>query len=149
MRGRSRDPWGLLGRHRRVAASVALLALAGGGAWLTRSGDTGAGGQAPQQVPGTEATPGSLAGEPDVLRYERTDALVAELERGLADNRTLLDPVTVGVIETNLAILDAALEEARRALAEDPGSTYLNHHLADTMRRKLQLLRDANALAQQ
>lgn len=128
-------------RPQLVAASVALLALFGAGAWLARSNAT----ERVVATPTPEAAEQPLA----VFADARTDAVVAELERALAENRTLLDPSTVGVIESNLAILDAALDEARRALAEDPGSTYLNHHLADTMRRKLQLLRDANALAQQ
>jgi hypothetical protein len=37
--------------------------------------------------------------------------------------------------------------QSRRALLLDPGSSYLNHHLADTMQRKLELLRGAAALA--
>jgi hypothetical protein len=132
------------GRPQRIAASVALLAVAGVGAWLARTGVTpvSEGTQAPQAAAASEEP---LA----VFADERTDAVIAELENGLAENRSLLDPSTVGAIEANLAILDAALAEARLALAEDPGSTYLNHHLADTLRRKLQLLRDANALAQQ
>jgi hypothetical protein len=117
-----------------------LLAIAGIGVWLARP-------KAPAVV---VETPLETAEQPlQAFDDQRTDDVIAELERTLAENRTLLDPSTVGVIESNLAILDSALEDARRALAEDPGSTYLSHHLADTMRRKLQLLRDANALAQQ
>jgi hypothetical protein len=124
-----------------AAASIALLALTGIGVWLARP-------KVPAVV--VEAAPLETAEQPlQAFDDQRTDDVIAELERTLAENRTLLDPSTVGVIESNLAILDSALEDARRALAEDPGSTYLSHHLADTMRRKLQLLRDANALAQQ
>jgi anti-sigma factor RsiW len=128
---------------RLVAASVVLLASVGTGLWITRSTlDPASNGDGARVA-------GSPADGPALFEDERTGAVVAELEQALAENRSLLDPTTVAVIESNLAILDAALEEARRALAGDPSSTYLNHHLADTIRRKLQLLRDANALAQQ
>jgi anti-sigma factor RsiW len=129
---------------RLVAASIVLLAVAGGGIWITRSDLVN---ESP--VGGAGQVAATSVGQPAPIEDERTGAVVAELEQALADNRALLDPSTIAVIESNLAILDAALGEARRALAEDPTSTYLNRHLADTMRRKLQLLRDANALAQQ
>jgi hypothetical protein len=58
-----------------------------------------------------------------------------------------LSPVTVRKIERSLAVIDSAIAEARRALVLDPANTYLTHHLADTMRRKLQFLREANRLA--
>src|SRR5438093_1416138 len=57
-----------------------------------------------------------------------------------------LDSTTVRILERDLATIDTAIAQARRALAADPGSAYLNHHLADTMRRKLELLRQATAL---
>jgi anti-sigma factor RsiW len=122
-----------------AAASVALTTV-GAGVWLALSRGSEA---------LVEVQPPAQVEQPQGVVSDETDAVVAELERALAENRAMLDPSTVGVIDANLAILDTALDEARRALADDPGSTYLSHHLADTMRRKLQLLRDANALAQQ
>jgi len=74
------------------------------------------------------------------------DARVAELRKAIDQGGGRLDPNTVRVIEKNLQIIDTAIGEARRALAADPASPYLNVHLADTMRRKLQLLRQASAL---
>src|SRR2546428_203798 len=78
-------------------------------------------------------------------RYETT---VAELQGALVEGRRTgrLDSTTVRILERNLATIDTAIAQARRALAADPGSAYLNHHLADTMRRKLELLRQATAL---
>lgn len=76
----------------------------------------------------------------------RYDAAVAELEQVLQQHRAELDTATVRVLEKNLLIIDRAIAEARAALAADPSSAYLNHHLARTMRRKLDLLRRANAL---
>ena len=51
------------------------------------------------------------------------------------------------VIEKNLRIINRAIREAQSALAADPANSYLNLHLAQEMRRKLELLRQAAALA--
>jgi hypothetical protein len=53
----------------------------------------------------------------------------------------------VRVVRQSLAVIDKAIDQARRALAADPGNAYLNLHLASTMRRKVELLRRANELA--
>ena len=52
------------------------------------------------------------------------------------------------VLEASLADIDRAIAEARRALARDPANVYLNDHLAESMRLKLELLRTATALTQ-
>jgi tetratricopeptide (TPR) repeat protein len=75
------------------------------------------------------------------------DAAVADLEKILQDERDRLDPRTVIIIERNLQTIDQAIREAREALDRDPANTYLNSHLADARRRKLELLRHATALA--
>jgi len=74
------------------------------------------------------------------------DAAVADLERILQDGRGRLDSTTVRVLEQNLAVIDAAIAQARRAVAADSANLYLNSHLAETMRRKLELLRQAASL---
>jgi anti-sigma factor RsiW len=141
-------PAGAATSSRRVwlkAASIALTLLTGGTLWWALAQPRG---DAPAQVAGTLSAPGgvnAVAAEPG--EFGRTSAAIAELERSLAESRARLDPETVRVIEQNLAVIDAAIEEVRRALAEDPGSTYLNLHMADTMRRKLQLLQDVGSLA--
>ena len=50
-------------------------------------------------------------------------------------------------IEQNLAVIDRAIADARRALAADPGNPYLSTYLAHTMRRKIDLLRQAATIA--
>jgi len=120
-----------------IAASVALIVLSGGATWLLRSrAATTAVAIAPPQAQWLTAAD---------RRYETT---VAELQGALVEGRRTgrLDSTTVRVLERNLATIDTAIAQARRALAADPGSAYLNHHLADTMRRKLELLRQATAL---
>ena len=42
--------------------------------------------------------------------------------------------------------IDSAVVAARRALEKDPANSYLNSYLAHTMRRKIDLLRQAAAL---
>ncbi len=76
------------------------------------------------------------------------DRAVADLERLLRSERTRLRPETVRALETSLAAIDQAIADARRALAADPADIYLNDHLAESMRLKLELLRQATALAQ-
>jgi anti-sigma factor RsiW len=93
----------------------------------------------PQDRP--EVVPASL----DDTEY---DAAVADLQRALQSGRGQLDPATVKVVEENLAIIDQAVDEARRALAQDPANPDLSGYLLETRRRKLDLLRHATALAE-
>ena len=91
------------------------------------------------------------AQQPDVQRATfadvQYDAAVADLERVLREESERLDPQTVMVIERNLRAIDEAIREARAALDADPANTYLNSHLADARRRKLELLRRAAGLS--
>src|SRR6266705_2180371 len=121
-----------------IAASVALIILSGGATWLLRS-------RAVTATPVAIAPPQAQWLAAADRSYETT---VAELQGALVEGRRTgrLDSTTVRILERNLATIDTAIAQARRALAADPGSAYLNHHLADTMRRKLELLRQATAL---
>ena len=74
------------------------------------------------------------------------DQAIADLEKVLGDRREQLDPRTVVIIERNLAAIDQAIQEARAALDADPANTFLNSHLADARRKKLELLRQATML---
>lgn len=117
-----------------LAASIALVLLSGGGVWMALKQTT----VASRETPGTRITP--------VAWTSPTDVAVAELQDALARNESRLDTATVRVVRQNLAVIDRAIAEARVALERDPGNTYLNLHLADTMRRKVELLRRINAL---
>ena len=76
------------------------------------------------------------------------DAAVADLEKALKDGRGRLDSATIVIVEHNLQIIDQAIAQAREALAADPANGYLNDHLVEARRRKLDLLRRAAALAE-
>ena len=52
-------------------------------------------------------------------------------------------------IEQSVASIDRAIRQARHALAQDPANEYLSRHLAETMKRKLELLRQAAAIVGQ
>lgn len=140
-----------------AAAGIALMALSGGAAWLLHPvTSTVVVARAPAAEP--SATPGltpALAPSGSfrigLTRSRRAaglsyDAAVADLEGVLTAGRGRLDSTTVRVIERNLATIDSAIAQAQRAVAADSANAYLNSHLAETMRRKLELLRQAAAL---
>jgi anti-sigma factor RsiW len=127
-----------------AAAGLALMLLSGGAAWYV----------ARSARPGTPATLASGGG--DSARVARAayaastgavDRELAQLERVLAEKRDELDPETVRTIESNLKIIDLASTQARQALAADPANPYLREHLSKTMKRKVELLKEATVLA--
>ena len=125
-----------------LAASIALMLVSGGGAWLAlRSG------RSITPAPSVAA----FTGRPRITEVAtwsgRTDAAIADLQAALTQNESRLDTGTVRIVRQNLALIDRAIAEARIALQKDPGNAYLNLHLADTMRRKVELLRRVNDMA--
>jgi Putative zinc-finger len=124
-----------------AAAGIALAVLAGGAAWLVhpdRAPTVAA--TVPEQSPLPAAR---LVGSSSVQGY---DAAVADLQQVLRTGKGRLDTATVRVIEQNLVVIDSAIAQAQRAVAADSSNLYLNSHLAATMRRKLELLRQAASL---
>jgi negative regulator of sigma E activity len=136
-----------------VAASL-LIAVASGVTWTIA-----------RQPVGSQAAGSQSVAEPVIQAYGAPDdeaggqivqanfadaqynAAVSDLERILREERDRLDPRTVLIIERNLKAIDDAINEARTALDNDPANPYLNSHLADARRRKLDLLRHATSLA--
>lgn len=126
-----------------AAAAVTLMAVSAGGVWLAGSRQAAAPAVATQPVAGSGLSgvaPVSLAEGP----YE---SAVRDLQRVLDEGRGRLDTATVRVLQQNLRLVDVAIAQCRQALAADPASAYLNGHLADIMRQKLELLRQAARLA--
>ena len=127
-----------------AAAGIALMLVSGSVVWkvLSPGATPVAVTPAPPAIaPVPDGAPAAWSGDASY------DLVIARLEQLLAEHRTALDTATVRVLEKNLEIIDRAIAEARAALAADPASAYLNHHLARTMRRKVDLLRQASALA--
>lgn len=147
-----------------VATAAVLIAIAGLSVWLAlgrvvvpagRELAAGSGSVARGPSNGSPADSGRLSGpaSPGGTHAAsagfdpRYDATIAELQRVLAQERGNLDPNTVRVLERNLAIIDQAVTEARRAVEADSTNFYLRNHLAGVMRRKADLLRHAALLA--
>jgi tetratricopeptide (TPR) repeat protein len=132
-----------------VAAGLALMVLSGGMVWIARQGDPRT--SLPAIVATTEAPATEPAESPAIEAVSFADAqydqAVADLAKALDAGRTRLDPETVRIIEENLASIDVAIDQARKALRNDPANVYLNNYFAASRNRKLALLRRASALA--
>lgn len=126
----------------QLAAASVLLTLLGGWGALRLIRPAGA---AAPVVARTVDAANVLATEISVSDPQY-DAAVSDLEQALQRGRERLDPVTVDTVESDLRIIDEALEEAHRALMADPGNGYLSGHVIETRQRKLELLRRAAAL---
>jgi len=130
-----------------LAASIALILLSGSAVWLAVT-HRATSRMSPTIIAAGRTPEGGTTARVAWATDPRYDAAIAELQAALQAGRRSgqLDSATIRIVEHNLAIIDTAIVQARRALAADPGSAYLNHHLADTMRRKMDLLRQATAI---
>ncbi len=133
-----------IGVPQLAAAAVLLVVLSSGVAWQLGRDSLSATG--PDET--TAVAPSGNAVPVARIATHRYESAIAQFERVLADGRDRLDTATVRVVEENLAIIDRAIDEARGALAADPSNAYLNRHLANAMRRKLDLLRRTTSLTQ-
>jgi len=127
-------------------AATLLIAVSAGVSWLAMRPAP----VAPEVAIRAVAEPNDVV-QGDVQRATFADAAydaaVEDLEQVLREGRDTLDPRTVLVIERNLAAIDEAIRQSQAALDADPANTYLNSHLADARRRKLDLLRQAALLS--
>ena len=71
---------------------------------------------------------------------------IARLRTIVERRRTQLDPVTIGVIERNLKVIDDAIAQCKLALTKDPASRFLMESLNNALENKVQLLRTATML---
>jgi hypothetical protein len=125
-----------------AAASLALMLLSGGMVWLARLG--GERTDIPAVGADTSSRPTAL---PAAFIDAYYDGAIADLQETLDAGRAKLDAETIRVLEENLAAIDRAIEQCRRALANDPMNAYLSDHLVSAKKRKLGLLRRAAAMA--
>jgi anti-sigma factor RsiW len=131
-----------------AAAAGVLLAVGAGTMWVVggRSWPIRAAGQ-PAPVATSPSVGPAPAGAQQFAGSLAYTAAVADLQRALDANRSRLDTATVRVIEESLRTIDRAIARAQAALAADPSDAYLNAHLAETMRRKIELMQRAVVLA--
>jgi hypothetical protein len=74
------------------------------------------------------------------------DREILRLQRLIDERRNQLDPVTVGIIEKNLKVIDTAITECKKAIANDPASGFLIESLNQSLRSKVELMRTAALL---
>ena len=130
-----------------LAAGIALAVVSGGAvALLLRGGRVGANPQPGWFTTDTARAVTAVNAAPNSGGGRGYDAAIRMLEGELAAGEGRLDSTTVRVVTQKLQLIDRAIAEAERALAADSGNTYLHGHLAQTRRRKLDLLRRATAL---
>jgi hypothetical protein len=91
----------------------------------------------------TTASPVSLTGQQPEAVYGKEIALLQQI---MSQRKTQLDSSTVLIIERNLRIIDAAIEQSRAALAKDPASRLLSEQLTHALDKKVELLRTAALL---
>jgi len=90
------------------------------------------------------AAPPASALSPLEVQYA---SAASELSAELARARGRLAPATVLIIERNLAVIDSALAESRRALAQDPSNAAIERLVIAAWRQKMDFLRRATALS--
>jgi hypothetical protein len=71
---------------------------------------------------------------------------IARLHAIVERRRSQLDPVTVGVIEQNLKVIDDAIAQCKLAISKDPASRFLMESLNSALETKVELLRTATML---
>lgn len=123
-----------------AAASVVLMLMSAGTVFMMMQREA----EPVAQAPVTNQQQGTVI--PANMTAQNYDKAIDELESALASGRSDLDTATVRVLEKNLRTIDLAIAEARQALGRDPGNTYLNRYLDETIQRKVQLLRRATGI---
>ena len=100
-------------------------------------------------TPDQPRTPASLASKSNADRAHSDLVYGKEidmLQKIVSERRTELDSSTVAIIEKNLKIIDAAIEQSRAALVKDPASRMLDQQLTHALDKKVELLRTAAML---
>ena len=126
-----------------MAASIALIAVS---ALVTWSAGPGLGVRAEGAPPTTSGMVSMVSTEMAPPAGIATE--LEALEATLAEVSSSLDPNTVRVLERNLRVIQQAIEDSQRALAQDPGNDFLAEHLDRVYQRKLTYLRDAAQVAE-
>jgi hypothetical protein len=101
----------------------------------------------PTPAAATPATPRAVEVQLAVAKLSADyDREIARLRVLIDQRRSQLDPTTVSVIERNLAVIDTAIAESRRAIVNDPSSRFLIEFLNQSLRDKVELMRTAALL---
>lgn len=125
-------PWALL-----AAAAVVLIVGTATATWLLL-------GTRQPAVMTAQRTPAPGQAEDGIASYERS---AEELSLALARRSARLDASTRAVLERSLSTIDAAILEARAALARDPSNVGIRSFVEAAFRQKIDFLRRANDVA--
>ena len=113
-------------------------------------GNSGGGGSEQIAVAQRAGVPARLASQTAQADRSQSEAIygreIAMLQRIVSQRKTQLDSSTIAIIEKNLEIIDAAIEQSRAALARDPASMLLSEQLTHALDKKVELLRTAALL---
>jgi Putative zinc-finger len=156
------------GNDRRVAATQPPLTQDRSGSGANPgviSGPAGSGIAGAQNVPEQSATsrlaqgstgsrgsgvPATLASQNLPSGPSQSEAVYGKeiemLQTIVRQRKTQLDSSTVAIIEKNLQIIDAAIEQSKAALSRDPASMLLSQQLTHALDKKVELLRTAAML---
>ncbi len=146
---RSKRPARIAIWQRPILLAAAALALVAGSSMVTaiaigRRGNGGTpttpgAGQARMATTAADSGPASLAQftlvESDYLRAVNDLSATLESEQGS------LSPETIGKLRESIKVIDAAILEARNALAADPANRTLIQMLANSYEQKVDLLK--------
>ena len=114
------------------------------------AGNSGRGGSEQVGVSQRVGVPARLASQTAQADRSQSEVIygkeIALLQKIVSQRKTQLDSSTVAVIERNLEIIDAAIEQSRAALARDPASMLLSEQLTHALDKKVELLRTAALL---
>lgn len=145
-----RRPRGIVVSTRMLASAAAILMMATAGTtYLVLRDRLPADGTVTAVAPGAQPVQGGLvtqASLPVGGEFGAYTQEIDDLQGAIAERRSRLDPATIAVIERNLRIIDGAIEESRRALANDPASPLLTALLSEALANKVRLLRQAALL---
>lgn len=126
--------WGLL-----AAAALALVVLSSGLTAVLLHGG------APVE-PGPRVQAGTVAWREFTAAEREYRQIGDELLRALQERRGSLSEETIRVVESNLALIDAAIRKTRAALERDPANAGLANTLTDVYRKRVDFLRAMNRL---
>jgi len=151
--GHPRTSEGRRGNSKRIAfslpqlaaASVALIAVSAATTWMA---GPGLGVDAVENATLQPAGAVTFASDDVPTAPQGLSAELSALEETLVAAFATLDPNTVRVLQRNLSVIEQAIADSHRALAQDPGNQFLTNHLDQIYERKLTYLRDAARLVE-
>jgi hypothetical protein len=151
-------PWFSSGALRRYATAASLVVVTAGVTYVVTRLTTPAPARQVAVQPAVNATPSTSPAptQPAVAQVvpvvrkpsaaDTYDQEIAQLHKIVAERQDQLDPRTVAEIQRNLAVIDRAIAESRRALRKDPKSAFLADQLDHALDNKMELLRTAALL---